>query len=254
MESIDFSSLTGMQWFWAIMCGIVVGFAKTGISGMGILVVPVFALIFNGDVTASAGILLPILCFADLMAVAYYRRHVEWKYIFPLFPWVAAGVIIAHFIESKVDPNLLKLAVGLIVIVVLIISIVREKQKKEIEAGKVISGFTGMSTGIATMLANAAGPIMNIYFLMMKLPKKLFVGTGAWFFMLVNFFKVPFRLQSSTITMDSFIFDLKLIPAILLGAVLGVITVNKVPEQFFRRAVQVLTFLASAKLIYSYWS
>ena len=236
------------------MCGIVVGFAKTGISGMGILVVPVFALIFNGDVTASAGILLPILCFADLMAVAYYRRHVEWKYIFPLFPWVAAGVIIAHFIESKVDPNLLKLAVGLIVIVVLIISIVREKQKKEIEAGKVISGFTGMSTGIATMLANAAGPIMNIYFLMMKLPKKLFVGTGAWFFMLVNFFKVPFRLQSSTITMDSFIFDLKLIPAILLGAVLGVITVNKVPEQFFRRAVQVLTFLASAKLIYSYWS
>lgn len=259
MDSEFFNNLTLFHWVLLYVSGLIVGFAKTGVAGIGILAVPIFAEIFPAE--KSAGILLPVLCVADILAVSYYRRHADWKKIIPLIPWVAAGLGVATwfyfsgrqegtFMETFIK-SYMKPAMGIIVLTVLGLSIWREKHK-EIPEGKLIAVGTGFSAGFTSMLANAAGPIMNIYLLVMKLPKQAFIGTSAWFFLLINYVKLPLMyFGAGSITTESLKMNAALIPAVLIGGVLGIKAVRYIPEDKFKRAVQFLVFAACLKLIFA---
>ncbi len=85
--------LSWWQWTIGCFCAYLVGVAKTGVPGIGILVVPLMAVMLS-DAKESAGWLLPLLCAADIFAVLYWRRHTAiWK-LFTLAPWVASGMVI----------------------------------------------------------------------------------------------------------------------------------------------------------------
>lgn len=245
---------------WVLLCisGIIVGFAKTGVAGIGILAVPIFAEIFPAE--QSAGILLPVLCVADVMAVSYYRRHADWNKIIPLMPWVAIGLLSAtlvYFFGNKdnsifapIIKNYMKPSIGLIVIIVLGVSVWREKHK-DIPEGRLVAASTGFTAGFTSMLANAAGPIMNIYLLVMKLPKEAFIGTAAWFFLIINYVKLPLMvIGAQSITADSLKMNAMLIPAVLIGGLLGIKAVKFIPEEKFKIAVQILIFCTCLKLIF----
>ena len=258
MDYAFLESLTTTDWVLLYISGLIVGFAKTGVAGIGILAVPIFASIFPP--VLSAGILLPILCFADVLAVSYYRRHADWKKILPLMPWVACGLITATLINyfgrqegtviKTIIDNYMGRVIGIIVLVVLFLSIWRERHD-EIPEGKAVAVGTGFSAGLTTMLANAAGPIMNIYLLVMKLPKEVFIGTAAWFFLIINFVKLPLMvIGPNSITKASLQMGAMIIPSVIVGVILGIKIVKIIPEQKFKRAVQVLVFLACIKLIF----
>jgi uncharacterized membrane protein YfcA len=257
---MDFiNQLSGSDWILLYVSALIVGFAKTGITGIGILAVPFFAMVFPAE--KSAGILLPVLCFADLVAVFYYRNHADWKQIWKLMPWVAVGLISAtliyyygrqegsfmsEFIKSRMKPLM-----GIIVLLVQVFGIWR-KNHSEVPSSKSASAVAGMSAGFTSMLANAAGPIMAIYLLMMKLPKKTFIGTKAWFFLIINYVKIPLMIfGADSIDSQSLNLNLKLFPAVLIGGFLGVRLVNIIPEQKFRLMVQILVFISCLKLIFS---
>jgi uncharacterized protein len=244
-------SLTSTEWVVVCLCAVLVGFAKTGISGAGILVVPIFADVFPAG--ESAGILLPMLCVGDIFAVIYYKRHAVWNKIWPLFPWVLLGIIVASIIRNELSTTHLRISIGIIVLSVLILSVFINKDRIEKSSEKTsiwLAGITGTSGGFATMLANAAGPIMNVYLILMKLPKNAFIGTGAWFFLLVNFFKIPIMVYEGSIDFNSVGFNAMLVPAIVVGALLGVRVVKVIPEKIFKKMVLVLTFIASVKLFF----
>ena len=220
---------------------------------------PIFAVIFPAEL--SAGILLPVLCVADLLAVGYYRRHADWKKIIPLMPWVAAGLLAATWVYflgrqegsmvSSIIKNYMKPIIGIIVLTVLALSLWREKHK-DVPEGKLISVGTGFTAGFTSMLANAAGPIMNIYLLVMKLPKEAFIGTSAWFFLIINYVKLPLmHFGAGSITKASLQMNAMLIPAILVGGILGIKAVKYIPEEKFKYAVQILVFAACIKLIFT---
>ena len=112
-------------WQWAIgcFCAYLVGVAKTGVPGLGILVVPLMAVMLS-DAKQSAGWLLPLLCAADIFAVLYWRRHTAiWK-LFTLAPWVAAGMVTGA-IALTLNERFLRPIVGGIVFVMLTIYLVR---------------------------------------------------------------------------------------------------------------------------------
>jgi len=98
-------------------------------------------------------------------------------------------------------------------------------------------------------VANAAGPIMLVYLLTMRLPKNEFLGTSAWFYLCINLFKVPFSAGLGLITPGSLLFDLLLAPAMAAGAFLGVFLARRLPEKGFNIVVQVLT-AATAVLLF----
>lgn len=91
---------------------------------------------------------------------------------------------------------------------------------------------------------------MLIYLLAMRLPKDAFIGTSAWYFMVLNWCKVPFMMQLGLINSDSLAFNIKLSPAILVGGLLGIYFSSRLSNSGFNRLIQVLTVLAALKLLF----
>ena len=225
--------------------------AKTGIAGVGMLIVPILATIFGGR--SSAGILLPMLSMADVFAVSYYHRHAEWKYVLKLLPSTVVGVLVGLFVGNIVNDQQFKHMMAVIILVGLVIMIWRERKNSTtaIPHNWLFSSIAGLLGGFSTMIGNAAGPVMSIYFLSMMLPKNSFIGTGAWFFLIINLFKIPFHITVwETINLDTFTLDLAMFPAIMIGAFIGFKLVKYIPEKPYRIFIIVTTALAAIKLFY----
>ena len=242
--------LTTLQWILLLLCSMLIGMSKTGIGGVGLMVVPILANAFGGR--PSVGLLLPILIFADIFAVSYYNRHARWKHILRLIPWAFAGIILATLVGKNISDINFNRILAILVLGGIAILIWKESSKKEasIPKSKAFPGVLGLTGGFATMMGNAAGPVMALYLLSMRLPKNIYIGTAAWFFFIVNVSKVPLHIWSwKTISPETFKLNLMMIPAIALGAWLGIVLVKLIPEKYYRYLV-IATTLLSAVLLF----
>ena len=234
-----------------LLLAILLGMAKAGLSGFGLIVVPLMAIIFGAK--ESTGVILPMLISADIMAVLYYRQHAVWKYIFRILPWVAAGIIVALITGNLIDNNQFRIVMLSVVWIMLILMVVVDFLKKdtdEIPHNKFFSSFMGFSGGFATMIGNSAGPVFTLYFLAMRLTKKEFIGTGAWLYLIMNTGKLPLQvLVWKNISLTSLIPGLIAIPFIALGIYLGIHIVNLFSEKVYRYFVIITTIVSSLFLL-----
>ena len=244
--------LTVLQWVFVIVCAIFIGFMKTGLPSLGIVVVT--ALMFVFPAKASIGILLPMLIIGDIFAVTYYRRNAVWKYLVGLLPWVLLGIIMGYFVLGVVSSAQLKPLIGAIVLGIIILHVFREKFGENfnqmLPQSLWFTAFMGVLGGFTTMVGNAAGGVMAIYLLVKGLPKKAFVGTGAWFFLIVNLIKVPFYINLGLINTESLSFNLWMLPAILIGAFLGVRVLHLLPQKNFQALILLFAALGALKLLF----
>jgi uncharacterized membrane protein YfcA len=236
--------LAPWQWLLGSFCAFMVGVAKTGAPGIGILAIPLMVLTV-GDARLSAGWLLPILCTADVFAVIYWRRHIEARRLFSLAPWVLAGMA-AGAVALGLDERLLRPVIGVIILLMLFAHLWRNwRRSTNIESHP---APYGIAAGFATTVANAAGPVMNLYLLSKRLPKEEFVATGAWFYFVINLTKAPIYLWHHLITIPSLLFDLAMAPAVLAGALTGRWVVQVMPQRVFDFLVLSLTAVATVLL------
>lgn len=235
------------KWILGAICAFSIGVAKTGVPGIGILTVPIFVFTV-GNARLSAGYVLPILISADLFAVFYYRRHPAAGRLFSLVPWVAIGMTGGAYVLGY-DDRVIRPLVGGIVLVMLCLYLLRKRVVNPLPTDSTgFSAFYGIFAGFATTVANAAGPIMNIYLLSKRLSREEFVATGAWFFFLVNLSKVPIYVSHSMISKTSLLFDAAMLPATIGGALVGRKVLQMMPEKMFEMAVIVMTFIATVAL------
>lgn len=218
---------------------------------MGILVVTIFMMIFPAR--ESVGILLPLLIVGDLFAVVYYRRHVVWKYLLSLMPWVLIGILFGYVVLEFISSEQLKPLIGILVLLLIILHISREKLGKRfveyLPESKVFTYLMGILAGFTTMIGNAAGGVMAIYLLVKGLPKTEFVGTGAWFFLTVNVIKLPLYMSLGIMTGESLLFNAKLIIFIIIGALLGVKVIQWMPQKMFQTIVLLFAAIGAIRLI-----
>ena len=239
-SQIDFSAL---QWLMMLGGTAVIGMSKAGIKGIDMLNVTLMALVFGGK--ASTGVVLPLLCLADIFAVFYYKRHVQWEHFWKLLPPMFVGVVLGVYIGKDVDERVFKKIMAVIIVLTVIIMLVLEKTKDlKVPKGYKFSTFMGLVAGVATMLGNLAGAFSNIYFLALRMSKNDFIGTAAWVFLVINLSKVPFQIFTwKNIDASTLGIDLYLIPALIVGFFIGVKLVGKINEVLFRRMILALTFL-----------
>ena len=241
--------LTTLQWITAAICGVLIGMSKSGLSGAGLFIVPVMAGIFGGR--PSVGLVLPMLIVADIFAVSYYHRHADWKHILRLLPWAAAGVLIALVTGKIINDEQFRRLIGVLVILGILIMIWQDirKNQTKIPSSVWYSSTLGLSGGFATMIGNAAGPIMSLYMLSMRLPKNNYIGTTAWFFCIINLFKFPLHVFVwKTITPATLYFNLFMVIPIIAGAIGGIYIVKLIPERFYRIFIIVSTVASAAFL------
>jgi uncharacterized membrane protein YfcA len=237
--------LTWWQWTLGAFAAFFVGVAKTGVPGLGILVIPMMVLAV-GDARQSAGWLLPILCMADVFAVVYWRRHAAASRLFTLMPWVLAGLA-GGAVALSLPERTIRTMVGTIVAVMLAVYL-RRRSHPVTEVQNVPAAPYGIAAGFATTVANAAGPVMNLYLLSKRLSKEEFVATGAWFFFLVNLTKIPVYIWHGLFSAPSLAFDALMFPPVMLGAVTGRWLIHRIPSRLFEILVVALTGLSIAFL------
>jgi uncharacterized membrane protein YfcA len=243
------------QWALGFLCAAMNGVAKTGVPGLGILVVPLMLFVVT-DPRISPGVVLPLLCLADLFAVLYYRRHAQWDRVLKLVPWVGLGLGFGMAGLWAVDrfgigDALLTKVIGVIVLVMIVMQVIRKWKGADAAPttpSPVKAAAFGIATGFATYIANAAGPVMNLYLLSMALPKSEFMGTGAWFFFVINLVKVPQFVMQGRITAETLWIDLWLAPAVIAGALLGRWLFSRIPQALFEKIIIGLAFVATITL------
>ena len=225
------------------LCAIGIGMAKTGLGGLGMIVVPVMANIFGAK--SSTGILLLLLIMADFFGVRYYHMHADMRQLVKLIPSTIIGIVTGVFVGDQISDEYFQLLLVIVIISGVLMTVI----KVEIKERKIFSIIVGFLGGFVTMIGNAAGPIMSIYFLSIGFNKNKFIGTAAWFFLFVNLFKVPFHIFIwNTIDLEIFLFDLSLFPLILIGAIIGVWIVKKIPEKPYKIFVIVSVVLSTFNL------
>ncbi|OHB58465.1 MAG: hypothetical protein A2173_09085 [Planctomycetes bacterium RBG_13_44_8b] len=242
--------LSFLDWIVIALCAVLVGIAKTGIPGVGILVVPLMAAVLPAR--NSVGVLLGILILADLFAAGYYRYNANWHLVLRVLPAAFCGIIAGYFGLKVVTNEQLQPIIGGVVLVMLAVSYWRTNTRggdTPIPTQWWFAVGLGFLAGVTTMMANAAGPVMVIYLLAMKLPKIEFVGTSAWFFFIINWLKVPFSASLDLMSAESVKLDLMMLPFIALGAVIGILVLKRIPQRIFNAVVQILAAAAAKKLL-----
>lgn len=243
-------ALTSWQWGLAILAGICCGIAKAGLAGVGMITVLLMAEIFPGKL--SSGVVLPMLIFADIMAALMYRQEILWPRIRALFQPILAGIVAGWLVLWWLPDQAFKPLIGGMVLVMLGLHLFRSRAPHltgNLAGSRSFTWAGGLLTGLSTMVANAAGPIATIYLLILGLPKKEFVATMAWLFLIVNLVKVPFSLHLGLISGGSLSLNVLMIPAVLAGMWIGRAAVDRLPQRPFQIIVLTLAAVAAVRLL-----
>lgn len=234
----------------AILAAFILGVSKSGVKGMGIVIVTLMALAFGAK--ASTGILLPMLIFADTMAVIYYRRAVRWDILLRFLPWMVIGILLAVWLGKDLPEDTFKQWMSIIIILSVINMYVFEKRDiSHIAYGKPFAIVCGVAAGFTTMIGNLAGAFSNLYFLALRIPKKAFIGTAAWMFFFINIFKLPFHIWSwKTIDTVSIWQSAQLFIFVAVGFAVGIRIVEKINEQAFRKFILIMTAIGALALFF----
>ena len=243
-------TLTNIQWFAISVAALSIGMSKTGVQGIMLMIVPLMAMAFGAK--ESTGVILPMLCMADIIAVAYYKRIADWKVVAKLLPTAILGFFLAIGVDNMIPNGQFRQLMGWTLMLALIVMIWNEIFGKENRWMKKwwYAAIFGLLGGFTTMIGNAAGPVMSVYLLSMRKEKMEYIGINAWFFLVVNLLKVPLQaFVWDNITWDSLQLNLVMLPVIGIGSLIGIRIVKLLPEKIFRRFIQIVTILSVILMI-----
>ena len=227
-----------------------IGLGKAGLKGIDMLNVTLMAFVFGSK--SSTGIVLPLLCLADIAAVSYYNRHAQWNHFWKITPWMVVGILIGIFVGKDMNEILFRKVMAIIILLTIVIIVVMEYRKSiKVPTNPLFVISTGLAAGFTTMLGNLAGVFSNLYFLAMRLEKNDFIGTAAWIFLCMNLFKLPFQVFLwKNISIQSLQIDVVLVPTLILGFLVGLKIVNKVKENSYRQLIIILTLIGSVMMLF----
>lgn len=243
--------LSALDWVALVLAASLVGFAKTAVGGVASISVAVFAFVLPSR--ESTGAVLALLLVGDVVALSLYRRHAQWDVLLRLLPSVLPGLALGAWFVARVDDEMMQRGIAVVLAGMVALQMwSRARAVRRAEPSglwpRVTPFAVGLLAGFATMTANAAGPVMTLYLLLAGLPVMGLLGTGAWFFLLVNLAKVPFSAGLDLMQPPMLLMDLALVPALLAGAALGAVVARRIRRRRFEDVTVVLTVVAAVAL------
>ena len=249
-QSVSLAAVLTDPYFYlaAIPAVILLGLAKGGFAGIGILGVPLMALVISP--VQAAAILLPILLVQDVVSVWVFRRERDDRLLWQMLPGAALGIGAGYGLAALVSVSMVELAVGVITLVFAV-------QRMRAGAGAVASvatawrgGAMGAAAGVSSQIAHAGGPPFQMHVVPLKLERDRFIGTSAIFFAVVNLMKVPAYSALGQFSAVNLQTALVLMPLAIASTWIGVLLVKKVDAVNFYRIIHILMLVVGIKLVW----
>lgn len=242
-------------WAWAALAvaAVTIGISKTALPGGSILAIALFAAVLPARTSTAATLLL--LMVGDLFALTAYRRHAHWPTLLRLAPAVIAGLLVGFAFLALAGDGVVRRAIGVILLLMIAVTLWRRWRHSRADtaappsSGIILAGAYGTLGGFTTMVANAGGPVMSMYFLATRTPVQVFLGTSAWFFAIINVIKVPFLAGLGLFETPVLLMDAVLAPLVVVGALLGLRVARRMNQRVFDRIVIALTILGAVYLL-----
>ena len=250
--NLDPSMLSIGAWLLLATAAFGIGITKSGFSGVSLVHVLIFAYVFGAK--ASTGIVLPMLIAGDTMAMLMFGQHADWRYVRRMFPPALLGVIAAWLLMDVMSESYYRPTIGCIILALALMQLARKFKEEwftHIPHSPWFAWVMGVLVGITTMLANAAGPVYGLFLIAIGLPKKEFVGTAAWFFLLLNLIKIPFSWNLGLVQKDTLLLNVILLPLIWIGLKLGGRIIHKIGQGWFENLVIVFSILAAIQFLWN---
>ncbi len=248
-------NITVEQWSLGILGAVLIGLGKGGLPGIGNLTILIYATAFGAK--QSVGILLPVLICGDIMAISVYRKNASWLHVWRLIPWSFAGVVAGFLLFQRVDDAQMRTLIGAVLLFMTAAHFLRlwllrragDDDVKAVPHSRWFVGGTGVIGGMASMMANAAGPVAAFYLMAVRLPKFVFIGTAAWFFFLINLFKLPFQAAADNLSIPSLKLSLVFGLFTMLAVLIAPKIIHYVPQKQFERLVWFFIIVAGIRMI-----
>ncbi|MEU6511183.1 sulfite exporter TauE/SafE family protein [Streptomyces sp. NPDC046942] len=261
MNTMTLWHISGWGFAALAFAALLVGFSKTAVSGANTVSLAIFAAVLPAR--ASTGVLLPVLIAGDVLAVLTYRRHAHWPTLWRLFPAVAAGVVVGTLFLVWADDGVVRTSIGAILLLMAGVTLWRRRRADSADgadepdepdavtsrAGRMKARSYGVLGGFTTMVANAGGPVMSMYLLSAGFRKLGFLGTSAFFFLIVNVSKVPFSAGLGLIDGRSLLLDAALAVFVVPGALFGKWAVSRINQRLFEQLVIAATVVGGVQLL-----
>lgn len=243
-------------WAWIALgsAAVTIGISKTALPGGNILAIALFAAVLPARTSTAAMLLLLIV--GDVFALIAYRRHADWPTMLRLAPAVVLGLLAGFAFLALTGDGVVRRAIGVILLLMIALTLWRRWRQRRADAaapapgGILLAGTYGTLGGFTTMVANAGGPVMSMYFLATRTPMQVFLGTSAWFFAIINLVKVPFLTGLGLFETEVLLMDAVLAPLVVVGALIGLAVVKRLDQRLFDRIVIVLTVLGAVYLLF----
>jgi uncharacterized membrane protein YfcA len=227
------------------------GLSKAGFSGISLIAVVIFADIYGSK--ASVGLVLPLLIAADVMAYPAFRKHGSWRPVWRLLGPALVGLAIGWWVLGGISETAARRVIGMCVLLMVAFQGLRQWRPiafARLAESRPFGTGAGVLGGFATMLANAAGPVIQLYLMARKVPKMELIGIGARFFLLINLLKVPLNARLTLITQESLLDNLRLLPAVAIGIGCGKWLLQRVPQAVFEWMIVGFATLAGLRMVF----
>ncbi|WP_193214734.1 TSUP family transporter [Luteolibacter marinus] len=234
----------------ALLAAFCIGMSKSGFSGISLISVFLMADLYGAK--SSVGITLPLLIVADLTVYPAFLKHGSWKPVWKLLPATIVGLGLGWYLLGEISDPVARKLIGCCILAMVGLQALRVRNPALIDNLAASRGFgtaAGVAGGVTTMLANAAGPVIQLYLLSRRLPKMELIGIGARFFLLVNLLKVPLTRQLDLITRESLWENAKCLPGVFAGVLVGKWLIQRVSQRVFEWMIIGFSLLAACRLL-----
>ena len=238
-------------WLLVAIAAFCIGVSKAGFSGISLLSVFILADLIGAK--ESLGVALPMLIIADRLGYPAVRQYATWKSAWKVTWPALVGMAIGVVVLGNVDNDTMRRIIGGIILLMCAIQLVSRINPEKffaIACTRKFGFFCGTAGGVATVLANAAGPILQIYMVSRRMEKMELIGVGARFFLVINFLKLPLGAGLNLITPGSLLTNLILAPAIAVGVFGGHKLIKIISQRAFEATVIAFAFLAGIRLCF----